>query len=127
MTLAYWCVLVAAVLPLIFTGIAKFSGRGFNNRAVRDFQATLTGFRQRAHWAHLNSLEAFPVFAAGVLMAAQQDVAADRVDALSLGFIAARVLYGAFYLMDQATLRSLAWAGGFGCCLALMLSAIRAS
>ena len=125
MTLAYWCVLFAAVLPLIFTGIAKFSGRGFDNHAVRDFQATLTGFRQRAHWAHLNGLEAFPVFAVGVLMAAQQNVSGERIDALALGFIAARVLYGVFYLMDLATLRSLAWVGGFGCSLALMLAAIR--
>jgi uncharacterized MAPEG superfamily protein len=125
MSTAYWCVLVAALLPIVFTGIAKFSGPGFNNRAVRDFQAKLGGFRQRAHWAHLNSFEAFPVFAAGVLMAAQQNVAQDRIDALALGFIAARVLYGAFYLMDQATLRSLAWVGGFGCSIALMLAAIR--
>jgi uncharacterized MAPEG superfamily protein len=59
-------------------------------------------------------------------MAAQQNVAQDRIDALALGFIGARVLYGAFYLMDQATLRSLAWVGGFGCSIALMLAAIRA-
>ncbi len=127
MTVAYWCVLFAAVLPLVFTGIAKFSGRGFNNRAVRDFQATLTGFRQRAHWAHLNGLEAFPVFAVAVLMAVQQRVSSDYVDALALGFIAARVLYGVFYLKDLATLRSLAWAAGLGCCIALMLAAIRAT
>lgn len=125
MALAYWCVLVAALMPLVFTGIAKFSGSGFNNRKVRDFQATLTGFRQRAHWAHLNSFEAFPVFAAGVLMAVQQGVAAERVNQLALAFIVARVLYGAFYLLDRATLRSLAWVVAFGCSIALMLAAIR--
>ena len=125
MAMAYWCVLIAAVMPLLFTAIAKFSGSGFNNRKVREFQATLTGFRQRAHWAHLNSFEAFPVFAAGVLMAAQQGVAPERVNQLAIGFVAARVLYGVFYLMDLATLRSLAWVGGFGCSIALMLAAIR--
>ena len=71
MTTAYWCMLIAAFLPLAFTGVAKFSGPGFNNNRPRDFQAGLTGFRQRAHWAHLNSFEAFPPFAAAVVMAHQ--------------------------------------------------------
>ena len=126
MSTAYLCVLIAALLPILFTGIAKFSGPGFNNRKVRIFQTQLTGFRERAHWAHLNGFEAFPVFAAGVLMAAQQNVAQDRIDQLAVVFIAARVLYGAFYLLDWATMRSLAWVTGFGCSIALMVAAIRA-
>ncbi len=127
MALAWWCVLIAAAMPLVFTGIAKFSGPGFNNRKVRLFQAELTGFRQRAHWAHLNSFEAFPIFAAGVLMAAQQGVAQDRIDQLAIGFIVARVIYGAFYMLNWATPRSLAWVVGFGCSVALMTAAIRAA
>ena len=118
--------LIAAFLPILFTGIAKATGRGYNNNAPRAFQEKLNGYRQRAHWAHLNGFEAFPVFAAGVLMAAQQNVAQDRIDQLAVGFIAARVLYGAFYLLDWASLRSLAWVAGFGCSIALMIAAIRA-
>lgn len=115
MTIAYWCVLAAAMLPFLFTGIAKFSGPGFSNRRPRDFQTGLTGFRQRAHWAHLNSLEAFPPFAAAVIIAHQ--LAADRawLDGLALAFIALRLVYGALYIADKPTLRSLAWLGALLC------------
>ena len=109
MTTAYWCMLIAAFLPLAFTGVAKFSGPGFNNNRPRDFQAGLTGFRQRAHWAHLNSFEAFPPFAAAVVMAHQLGLAQGTLDQLAIGFIVARLAYFAFYLADMATLRSLAW------------------
>lgn len=119
MTIAYWCVLVAAFLPLAFTGVAKFSGPGFNNNRPRDFQAGLTGFRQRAHWAHLNSFEAFPPFAAAVLMAHQLGLAQGTLDMLAIGFIVARLAYFAFYLTDQATLRSLAWGAATGCWVAM--------
>lgn len=123
MTTAYWCVLVAALLPILFTGIAKFSGPGFNNRRPRDFQAGLTGYRQRAHWAHLNSIEAFPPFAAAVIIAQQLSAPQARVDMLALAFIACRVVYGALYMANQATLRSIVWALGLACVIGLFLSA----
>lgn len=123
MILAYWCVLIAALLPLLFTGIAKASGPGFDNSAPREFQARLTGFRARAHWAHLNSLEAFPPFAAAVLIAVQAGAASARVDLYAMAFIAFRLGYGACYLANLATLRSLMWAGGMGCVIALFLAA----
>ena len=123
MTIAYWCVLVAALLPFVFTGIAKFAGPGFNNARVRDFQAKLEGFRARAHWAHLNSFEAFPPFAAGVIIAQQLHVAQNRIDALALTFIAARILYGVLYIANKPTLRSLVWLVALGCVVGLFVSA----
>jgi uncharacterized MAPEG superfamily protein len=123
MSIAYWCVLAAALLPLLFTAIAKFSGPGFNNRRPRDFQAQLSGMRQRAHWAHLNSLEAFPPFAAGVIIAHQLGAAQGVVDGLALAFIAARLAYGALYIADQQLLRSLVWTVGMGCVVALFVVA----
>ena len=72
MHVSYWCVLAAALLPFAFTAIAKGIGRReFTNRAPRVFQSKLTGMAARAHWAHLNSFEAFPPFAAAVLIAQQ--------------------------------------------------------
>jgi uncharacterized MAPEG superfamily protein len=123
MTTAYWCVLAAALLPLLFTGIAKFSGPGFNNRRPRDFQAGLTGMRQRAHWAHLNSIEAFPFFAAAVIVAHQLGAPQARIDWLALAFIACRLVYGALYMANQATLRSIVWALGLACAIAIFVSA----
>lgn len=123
MTIAYWCVLVAAVLPFLFTGIAKFSGPGFNNKRPREFQAKLEGFRARAHWAHLNSFEAFAPFAAAVIIAHQLHVAQGRIDALALAFIACRLAYGALYMANLATLRSVVWLLGLLCVVGLFVSA----
>jgi uncharacterized MAPEG superfamily protein len=123
MTIAYWCLMIAAFLPILFTGFAKFSGPGFNNHNPRDFQAALSGFRQRAHWAHLNSFEAFPPFAAATIIAHQLGVAQGRIDALAMGFIAARLLYFVFYVADRANLRSLAWVAATGCWVAMLVSA----
>ena len=121
MTIAYWCVLVAALLPFVFTGIAKFAGPGFNNRRPRDFQAQLTGMRARAHWAHLNSFEAFPPFAAAVIIAHQLAAPQDSVDALAVAFIVARLAYGALYIADLQLLRSIVWTIGLGCVVALFV------
>lgn len=121
MTIAYWCVMIAAFLPLLFTGIAKFSGPGFNNHTPRDFQARLEGFRQRAHWAHLNSFEAFPPFAAAVIIAHQLGLQQATLDGLAIGFIVARLAYGAFYIADRATLRSLAWLAAVICWVTMLV------
>ncbi len=125
MTLAYWCVLVAAYLPIVWTGIAKFGagGRDFDNAAPRVMLAKLDGWRQRANWAQLDGFEAFPPFAAAVIIAHLTSVPQPRIDALALAFIAARIVYGVFYLMNLATLRSVAWMAATGCVVALFVSA----
>ena len=123
MTIAYWCVLIAAFLPILSTAVAKFSGPGFNNSRPRDFQAGLSGFRQRAHWAHLNAFEAFPPFAAATIIAHQLGLAQSTLDYLAIGFIVARLVYAGFYLADQATLRSVAWIIGIGCWVAMFVLA----
>ena len=122
MHISYWCVLIAALLPFAFTAIAKaIDRRHFNNRTPRQFQAQLSGVALRAHWAHLNSLEAFPPFAAGVLVAQQLGAAQGRIDALAIAFVILRLAYGACYLADVATLRSIVWAAGLGCTIALFV------
>ncbi len=125
MTTAYWCVLIAAYLPLAFTGIAKFGagGKDFDNAAPRAMLAKLDGWRARANWAQLNGFEAFPPFAAAVIIAHLTAVPQPRIDALALGFIAARVVYGLLYLANLATLRSIAWTAAVGCVVALFVSA----
>ena len=127
MTMAYWCVLVAACLPLVFTGIAKATGPGYDNRRPRAFTDTeVAGFRKRAYWAHLNSFEAFPPFAAAVIIASVVGAEGTAVDALALAFIAFRLAYGSFYMADWATARSLAWIAAFGCVIGLFVVAARA-
>jgi len=122
MHVSYWCVLIAAFLPLGFTAIAKSMHiRRFDNREPREFQARLTGTALRAHWAHLNSLEAFPPFAAGVLIAQQVGAAQGRIDLLALAFVALRIAYGACYIANQATLRSIVWAAAMACTVGLFV------
>lgn len=125
MTTAYWCVLIAAYLPIAWTGIAKFGagGKDFDNAAPRAMLARLDGWRARANWAQLNGFEAFPPFAAAVIIAHLAQVAQARIDLLALAFIAARIAYGIFYLANLPTLRSLAWMAATGCVVALFVSA----
>lgn len=121
MTTALWCVLVAGLMPLMLTAIAKATGERFNNRNPREWQSRLVGMPARAHAAHLNSFEAFPLFAAAVLVAQWTAAPQSRIDALALAFIVFRLAYGALYLADHALARSIAWLLALLCCVALFV------
>ena len=123
MTIAYWCVLAAGLLPYLLTGIAKFRAGRYNNRDPRNWQSRLTGLPQRAHAAHLNSFEALPLFAAGVIIAHATGAEQARIDHLALAFIVLRIAYAVCYLADQAPLRSLIWLLAFACNIALFVMA----
>lgn len=124
MAIAYWCILIAAVLPYIWIGVGKSAARGYDNRDPRGWVAKQTNPRiHRANAAHLNAFEAFAPFAAGVLMAQVAGVDPGRITALAVAFIACRVLHGVFYIADKHALRSLMWAVGIGCVAALMVQA----
>ncbi len=127
MTTAYWCVLIAALLPYALTGYAKSSARGYDNRAPRDWQSRLEGRAARAHWAHLNGFEAFPFFAAAVIIAHLAGVAQDNIDLLAMGFIAARVVYSILFVAGIAVLRSVVWALGLFACIGLFIFAAKAT
>jgi uncharacterized MAPEG superfamily protein len=124
MATAYWCILVAAVLPYLWTAIAKSAGERYDNRDPRGWLARQDNPRtQRANGAQLNAFEAFPAFAASVLMAQFAGVDPAHITVLAIAFVVMRVLHGVVYLGGQHRLRSLAWAGGFACVLALMVQA----
>lgn len=118
MTVAFWCVLIALLLPLVCTSIAKLSSGRYNlrqNHDPRAFMETLEGLPRRAHAAQLNSFEAIPAFVAAVLIA---DVVgnAEQVtqDVLAVLYITSRLLYIICYLADWAALRSAVWFVGIG-------------
>ena len=124
MNIALACVLTAGVLPIVAAVVSKWGFRGYDNRNPRAWLAGQTGFRARANAAQANSWEAFAFFAPSVLAALWAQVPQARVDALALAFIAARVLYLVLYVADRATLRSLVWTVGWGCSVALYVSAL---
>ena len=129
MSPAYWCILIAALLPYLWVTIAKSGGERYDNEDPRGWIARQTAPRaQRGHAAHLNAFEAFAPFAAGVLMAQAAGVAPERISLLAELFVGCRVAHGLCYLAHKGALRSLAWAGGIACVIALMvMAALRAA
>jgi uncharacterized MAPEG superfamily protein len=121
MTFAYYCVVFAMFLPIIWVGVAKVNGSGYDNDKPRVWLAHLDGIGQRANWAQQNAYEAFPPFAAGVIIAHLTNSPQMIVDVLAGAFLLIRVGHGVFYILDKSTLRSFAWLAGFGCTVALYL------
>jgi len=113
MTVAFWCVLVASLMPIVCTGIAKARSGGFDNHDPRGSLARLHGVAARANAAQQNCWEALAVFGAGVFVAHIANAPQSAVDGLAMAFILVRVVYIACYLADLATLRSIVWLTGF--------------
>lgn len=128
MNLAYWCLLIAALLPYLWTAVAKANGQRYDNRDPRGWQARQDNPRSRAAAAaHLNAFEAFAPFAAGVLAAQMAGVDSEWIASLAVAFVVFRVLHGVFYIAGKPLLRSLVWAAGFACVVALLALAALAS
>lgn len=125
MTVAYWCVLVAFMLPYLSTVLAKTGSGGFapkHNHDPRAFLATSQGMAKRAHNAQQNGFETTPAFAAAVIIAhlvggAEQSL----LDQLAIAFVVSRVLYTLCYAADWALLRSLVWFVGLGLIISLFV------
>ncbi|AQV95183.1 hypothetical protein BJN34_14990 [Cupriavidus necator] len=113
MPIAFWCVLLAGVMPLATVAIAKASGPGYDNHDPRGWLKRQSGRARRADMAHRNHFEAFPFFAAAVLTASHLQAPQARLDELAMAFIAARLLYTLCYVTDRATLRTLCWTIGY--------------
>ena len=111
MNFAYWMLIAAAMLPYLAIALAKSAG-GIDNRAPRPSLESLTGWRQRADWAHRNHFEAFPAFAASVFVAELTQAPQSRIDQLAGIFVLLRVIYTGLYIADQAILRSIVWSLG---------------
>lgn len=121
LAIAYWCVLTAAVLPLIWSWVAKASGERFDNRDPRGWLARQANPRSiRANAAQQNAFEAFAPFAASVVLAQLAGVESTWIAVLASVFILARILHGLLYLANKATFRSLVWTAGFACVIALL-------
>ena len=115
-TIAYWCVLVAAILPIVCAGIAK-SGMfgtprrdgGYDNNNPRAWLARQTEWRARANAAQANTFEALPFFFAAVIIAHQLQARQTLVDILAFAFVVLRIAYIMMYVADMAKTRSAIW------------------
>jgi len=115
-SIAYWCVLVAALLPIVCAGIAK-SGMfgksrrdgGYDNDQPRAWLARQTDWRARANAAQANSFEALPFFIGAVIIAHQLGAHQVRLDVLAFLYIVLRMMYIMMYVAGLATPRSIVW------------------
>lgn len=126
MTIAYWCVFFAILMPLIFTGIAKFAGKGYlpkDNLAPREFLNRLEGSRKRASWAQMNMHESIPGFMAAVIIAHQIKGDQGLIDMLAISYIVLRLIYGALYIANKGMMRTVVWTLGLVCTLAMFFTA----
>jgi uncharacterized MAPEG superfamily protein len=118
MTIAFWCVLVAALLPYVpFTFV-----KGLDPKTPRVTVAKLQGLPARAHGAHLNAFEAFAPFAAAVIIAHIVEGPNTIVNVLALLFVAARVAHMGFYLADRQPPRSAAFTLGLLLIIAIFVT-----
>jgi len=124
MTLVYLSVFLVALMPLVCTGIAKSGFKAYDNHDPRAWLARQTGHRARANAAQSNCLEAFPVFAVGVVLALHAGVPASTLGPVCGVFVLLRAGYIYCYVTDRATWRTLVWLLGFGLSVALYVLAL---
>jgi len=119
MTVAFWCVFVAAILPYIPFALVRGLDPGNPRLRVRD----LAGLPARAHAAHLNAFEAFPPFAAAVVISHLALGANGWTNGLALAFVLFRIGHAGFYLADNQPLRSACFTLGILTVIAIFLHA----
>lgn len=131
-TIAYWCVLIAALLPIACAAIAKYGmmstprrDGGFDNHNPRGWLAKQTDWRGRANAAQQNTFEALPFFFAAVIIAHMLQAAQTRLDIMALLFVFLRIAYIMMYVADLAKARSAVWAVALFVNILILLSAYR--
>jgi uncharacterized MAPEG superfamily protein len=101
-------------VPFLAVSIGRFQV-GYDYNAPRSLFEKLPDYSKRAAWAHQNSFEVFPIFAAAVLTVLVSDHASNLAATLAVAFLAFRLVYSAFYIANLGLFRSFAWAGGMAC------------
>jgi uncharacterized MAPEG superfamily protein len=119
MTIAFWCVLIAALLPYAVFGPASAK---LDIRLPRKLVGDLEGVPARAYGAHLNHFEAFPFFAASVIIAHLAAGPTALANWLAVAFIVVRLFYTAMYLTDRQPLRSGSFFAGLLISIAIFIS-----
>jgi uncharacterized MAPEG superfamily protein len=119
MTIAFWCVLIAALLPYAVFGPAASK---LDIKLPRKLTGDLEGTAARAYGAHLNHFEAFPFFAAAVIIAHMLSGPSALVNWLAVAFIVVRLFYTAMYLTARQPLRSAAFFLGLGIVVVIFIT-----
>ena len=128
MTIALFCILLAAIMPIVCAGMSKAGGMrvprrdgGYDNRNPRDWIKTQDGFRKWADAAQANCWEALPFFAAAVIVSHMLGVVGWLPNALAVLFIVLRIIYVWLYVTAKQKQRSLVWCAAFFVNVAIFL------
>ena len=122
MSIAFWCILIAGILPPLTVLYAKWH-KDFDNNNPREWLSQQTDAKQRAVAAMNNGYEGFPLFAAAVLVAHAQGADSQWLNGLAALYIATRVLYIPLYIKGWGSARSIVWIIGFISIVALFVKA----
>jgi uncharacterized MAPEG superfamily protein len=108
-------------MPYALIGFAK-SGSKVDNRDPRatDYQ----GIYRRAFAAHQNAFEAFPFFAAAVIIAVTQGAPLGTVNTLAVLYVVMRIAHAGCYLADLALPRSAGWGVAMLLNIAILVSPV---
>ncbi len=105
MTIAIWCIFIAATLPYVAFSFVK----GLDPDRPRYHVGELVGKSVRAYGAHLNAFETFPWFATAVIVAHMVGGPSRAVDILAIVYVLFRVGHMAAYIAGRQPLRSAAF------------------
>ncbi len=124
MTIAFWTLLFAIMLPWLMALIKKtpssLHGK-YNNRAPRAGEQDLQGVSQRVLWAEQNSYEILPGYIAAIIVSYLVGAEQYCIDIFALIFIGSRILYCLCYIKDWPSLRSAVWVVGLLCIIAIFV------
>jgi len=114
MTIAEFCIFgVVAIYLLTIVPIKWIGFRHFDNSKPRDPAFYEDAIRARALGAHQNGIEAFPFFAAAVLLAEFRAAPQSLINELAVLFVIVRIAYVLTYVGNRPRLRSILWNIGF--------------
>ena len=114
MTVAEWCLFAVVALYLLTIVPIKWIGAGqYDNAQPRDPAFYQDALRARALGAHQNGIEAFPFFAAAVLLAEFRSAPQNLINELAVLFLIVRIAYVLTYIGNRPRLRSILWNLGF--------------
>ena len=127
MTVAEWCIFASLMLALLSIASVKWFRFGrFDNSKPRDPAFYEDPIATRALGAHQNGIEAFPFFAAAVLLAEFRACPQNLINELAILFVIVRIAYVFTYIGNRPTLRSILWSIGFAINIAIFfLPALR--
>ena len=122
-----YLILIACLLPYIFTVIAKVAAgfKGKDNQNPREFLAKTTGLAARANAVQQNSFESLPLFITSILIAEYMVISQFVIMTFGIAYILLRIVYGIAYLANLSTLRSVIWFISMLCPITLLLLVIK--